>query len=67
LFVIFEHGNFPKYATKTKIWVFFLLLGWYMICEVLNTTILEVAAVLFYYKGDQINDFRERQFSGQLR
>jgi len=36
-----------------------MLLGWYIICEVLITTILDVAAVLFYHTGGRIHGVSE--------
>jgi len=36
-----------------------MLLGWYIMCEVLITTMLEVAAALFYHTGGQIQGVSE--------
>jgi hypothetical protein len=39
-----------------------MLLGWYIMCEVPITTMLEVAAVLFYYRAGQKHGLREPEF-----
>jgi hypothetical protein len=58
-FFTIQQGDFPKYTTETKTLIMLMLLGWYIICEFLITTILEVAAVLFYHTGGQIRGVSE--------